>query len=110
LTSKQININHLHRCDGSKNDPQSLGGEIMSTRGSSAGSSGFTRRRLLKTGGSAFALTAAVGIAPKFLRPAFADTALAPGMIGGPTGFEGAERYQYGPDTPEGRAVEAARP
>ena len=29
---------------------------------------------------------------------------LAPGRIGGPTGFDGAERYQYGPDTPEGRA------
>lgn len=81
----------------------------MSTRGSSAGSSGFTRRRLLKTGGSAFALTAAVGIAPKFLRPAFADTALAPGMIGGPSGFPGAERYQYGADTPEGRAVEGIK-
>ena len=32
-----------------------------------------------------------------------------PGMIGGPTGFDGAERYQYGPDTPEGRAIEAAK-
>jgi multiple sugar transport system substrate-binding protein len=34
---------------------------------------------------------------------------LAQGMIGGPTGFEGAERYQYGPDTPAGRAIEALR-
>ena len=34
---------------------------------------------------------------------------LPPGMIGGPTGFDGAERYQYGADTPEGRAVEAAK-
>jgi multiple sugar transport system substrate-binding protein len=30
---------------------------------------------------------------------------LAPGMIGGPTGFEGAERYQYGPDEAPGRAI-----
>ena len=30
---------------------------------------------------------------------------LAEGMIGGPTGFEGAERYQYGPDSPAGRAI-----
>ena len=30
-------------------------------------------------------------------------------MIGGPTGFDGAERYQYGPDTPEGRAIEAVK-
>ncbi|MEW9808817.1 extracellular solute-binding protein, partial [Mesorhizobium sp. ZMM04-5] len=48
---------------------------------------------------------------PKFIRPgrAFAADALAPGMIGGPTGFDGAERYQYGADTPEGRAIEAAK-
>ena len=30
---------------------------------------------------------------------------LAPGMIGGPTGFPGCERYQYGPDDPAGRAM-----
>jgi len=30
---------------------------------------------------------------------------LAEGKIGGPTGFEGAERYQYGPDDPAGRAM-----
>jgi len=34
---------------------------------------------------------------------------LAAGMIGGPTGFEGAERYQYGPEEPAGRAIEALR-
>lgn len=34
---------------------------------------------------------------------------LEPGMIGGPTGFEGAERYQYGPDESAGRAIEAIR-
>jgi multiple sugar transport system substrate-binding protein len=34
---------------------------------------------------------------------------LAQGMIGGPTGFEGAERYQYGADEAAGRAVEALR-
>jgi multiple sugar transport system substrate-binding protein len=34
---------------------------------------------------------------------------LAPGMIGGPTGFEGCERYQYGPDSAAGRAVEGLR-
>lgn len=70
-----------------------------------------SRRRLLAAGAKTFALTAAIGIAPQFIRPgrAFAVDALAPGMIGGPTGFEGAERYQYGADTPEGRAVEAAK-
>ena len=34
---------------------------------------------------------------------------LAAGMIGGPTGFEGAERYQYGPGEAAGRAIEALR-
>ena len=71
----------------------------------------MSRRQLLASGGKAAALVAAVGIAPRFIRPgrAYAADALAPGMIGGPTGFEGAERYQYGPDTPEGRAVEAIK-
>ncbi len=34
-----------------------------------------------------------------------AAAGLAAGMIGGPTGFEGAERYQYAADTPAGRAI-----
>jgi len=34
---------------------------------------------------------------------------LAAGKIGGPTGFSGCERYQYGPDDPAGRAMEALR-
>jgi multiple sugar transport system substrate-binding protein len=34
---------------------------------------------------------------------------LADGMIGGPTGFPGAERYQYPEDSPEGRAMDALR-
>jgi multiple sugar transport system substrate-binding protein len=34
---------------------------------------------------------------------------LASGMIGGPTGFEGAERYQYSGDEAAGRAVEGLR-
>lgn len=55
--------------------------------------------------------SAAIGIAPQFIRPARTQSAdaLAPGMIGGPTGFPGCERYQYGPDTPEGRAIEGAK-
>ncbi|RST86400.1 extracellular solute-binding protein [Aquibium carbonis] len=71
----------------------------------------MSRRRLLATGGKAALYAGAIGIAPKFIRPgrAYAADALAPGMIGGPTGFEGAERYQYGAETPEGRAIEAAK-
>ncbi len=34
---------------------------------------------------------------------------LAEGMIGGPTGYEGAERYQYGPDSPAGRSMLALK-
>ena len=71
----------------------------------------MSRRRLLASGGKAAGLVAVAGIAPSFIRPgrAYAADALAPGMIGGPTGFEGAERYQYGADTPEGRAIEAIK-
>jgi len=70
-----------------------------------------SRRRLLASGAKVAALTAVAGIAPKFIRPgrAYAADGLAQGMIGGPTGFDGAERYQYGPDTPEGRAIEGAK-
>ena len=35
--------------------------------------------------------------------------ALSRGMIGGPTGFDGAARYQYGPNTPAGRALEGLK-
>ncbi|MBL0372778.1 extracellular solute-binding protein [Rhizobium sp. KVB221] len=70
-----------------------------------------SRRGFLSTTTRLAGVTAAVGIAPQFIRPsrARAADALASGMIGGPTGFDGAERYQYGADTPEGRAVEAAK-
>ena len=70
---------------------------------------GTTRRQALKTGASAFALTAAAGIAPKYLfRPAHA-AGLAAGMVGGPTGFAGAERYQYDESNAASRAVEAVK-
>src|SRR5262245_46068825 len=71
----------------------------------------ISRRKFLTASTRVAGLTAAIGIAPQFIRPgrAFAADKLADGMIGGPTGFEGSERYQYGADTPEGRAVEAAK-
>ena len=70
-----------------------------------------SRRHLLSTTGKIAAFGAAVGIAPRFIRPSRAagNDALAQGMIGGPTGFAGCERYQYSADTPEGRAIEAAK-
>jgi multiple sugar transport system substrate-binding protein len=71
----------------------------------------LSRRELLSQGGRAAIAASAVGIMPRLIRPgrAYAADALAPGMTGGPTGFAGAERYQYGPDTPEGRAIEGIK-
>ncbi len=68
-----------------------------------------TRRQALKTGAAGFALTAAAGIAPKYLLPRARAAGLAPGMVGGPTGFEGAERYQYDESNAAWRAAEAMR-
>lgn len=71
---------------------------------------GVTRRQALKTGATAVALTSAIGIAPKYLiSPARAREGYAPGMTGGPTGFPGAERYQYNEDMSEGRAIEGIK-
>jgi multiple sugar transport system substrate-binding protein len=83
----------------------------------------ITRRNFLKTGikaGAGLALVSAAGTiigksserysAYAAKKTQFVEkTGLAPGMIGGPTGFEGAERYQYGPDEAAGRAIEALR-
>ncbi|UCB44818.1 MAG: extracellular solute-binding protein [Spirochaetota bacterium] len=85
-----------------------------------------SRREFLGTSLKAGAGIAAASVASKFLRSdkysphsIFASgekkieytpkAGLAPGMIGGPTGFEGAERYQYSADEAPGRAVDALR-
>lgn len=68
---------------------------------------GLSRRDLLKAG-VALGVGSMIGL-PAFIRSVRAQEGLASGMIGGPTGFEGAERYQYGPDTPAGRAIEGIR-
>ncbi|KGM50574.1 extracellular solute-binding protein [Pseudooceanicola atlanticus] len=69
----------------------------------------FSRRRFMSAAAQTTALVALSS--PLILRAdrARAASDLAEGMIGGPTGFAGAERYQYGPDTPEGRAIEAVK-
>ena len=71
----------------------------------------MSRRQLFTTGEKLAVDGAAIGIAPKLICPsrAGATDALAADMIGGPTGFAGAERYQYGADTPEGRAIGAVK-
>jgi len=69
----------------------------------------LTRRSFMAGVGKAAMLSAVAS--PMYFSPARAAGSpnLSSGMIGGPTGFPGAQRYQYGPDTPEGRAVEAIR-
>lgn len=67
-----------------------------------------TSRRSLLKGTAALATTSAIGIAPKFITPVRAQ-GMASGMTGGPTGFEGAERFQYNESHSEGRAIEAIK-
>jgi len=69
----------------------------------------FTRRDALKAGAGGFAATAALGIMPRYIRPARAADGLAEGMTGGPTGFPGAERFQYNESMSEGRAIEGMK-
>ena len=69
------------------------------------------RRDLLRTGLGAAAFTGALGLGPRFWKPDVARAAagLAPGMTGGPTGFPGAEAYQYNESHSEGRAMAALK-
>jgi multiple sugar transport system substrate-binding protein len=69
-----------------------------------------SRREFVKTTAkSALVLTSAVGIGPRYLRSAMAASEYAPGMTGGPTGFKGAERFQYNESMSEGRAIEGIK-
>lgn len=71
-----------------------------------------SRARFVKGAGAVAAIAAAGGTAgaAKASRNAhLAKRALAPGKIGGPTGFKGAERYQYGAASAEGRAIQGLR-
>lgn len=75
-----------------------------------SGKTSITRRQVLKSGAAAFTATAAIGIAPRYLVPSVARAAdYASGMTGGPTGFDGAERYQYNESMSEGRAIEGIK-
>lgn len=67
----------------------------------------MTRRGLFATGAKAGLCGAGAHILPRSVGQAWAQD-LGPGMIGGPAGFAGAKPHQYGPDTPEGRAIKAA--
>jgi multiple sugar transport system substrate-binding protein len=69
---------------------------------------GVSRRTVMKAGAAGLAVTSAIGIAPKFINPANA-AGLGAGMTGGPTGFDGAERFQYNESNSEGRAIEGIK-
>jgi len=80
-------------------------------------SAGISRRKLVAGAAvGAGALLGVPGVASAARRaPAFTSgegrlhRGLAAGMYGGPTGFKGAERYQYPLDSEEGRAISALR-
>lgn len=80
----------------------------MTRRAFVAGAVAATLRLALPPHPPARATLAGAG-SPATPRWAVARAELAPGMIGGPTGFEGAERHQYPEQSPEGRAVLALR-
>src|SRR3954452_19199260 len=66
-----------------------------------------TRAGLLREAGLAGAALA--GWSSSSRNAHLANRALARGMVGGPTGFPGAARYQYGPESAEGRAITGLR-
>ncbi|SHF72097.1 carbohydrate ABC transporter substrate-binding protein, CUT1 family [Kaistia soli DSM 19436] len=67
-----------------------------------------SRRELLKGSAAALAATGLGGLGSFVTTPVFASE-FAPGMTGGPTGFEGAERFQYNSGMSEGRAIEGIK-
>ena len=81
-----------------------------------ADGSTFSRSKLLKVAGAAGAGMALGGIAgtakawtPTARNAHLAKNRLERGMVGGPTGFKGAQRYQYGANTSAGRAAAALK-
>jgi multiple sugar transport system substrate-binding protein len=80
--------------------------------GAEANERTFDRAKLLKAAGTVGAGVVFGGVAgkakawsPTARNAHLAKNALTKGKIGGPTGFAGAERYQYGADTAAGRAI-----
>ena len=61
------------------------------------------------SGTAAFALPLVAGGGIFTGSPAHAADGYAPGMTGGPTGFEGAERFQYNATMSEGRCIEGIK-
>ncbi len=66
------------------------------------------RRRFLQSSTALAAMSGLGGLGAFIASPAFADGHAA-GMTGGPTGFDGAERFQYNNTMSEGRAIEGIK-
>ncbi len=67
-----------------------------------------SRRDFLKSSSAAVAAAGLGGLGVLPSTVALAD-GYAPGMTGGPTGFDGAERFQYNASMSEGRAIEGIK-
>jgi multiple sugar transport system substrate-binding protein len=77
---------------------------------STDGESKFSRGQLLKSAGVVGAgVMFGGGAAQAAVRTVTKAGALPKGVIGGPTGFAGAQRYQYAANTAAGRAVEGLK-
>lgn len=67
-----------------------------------------SRRGFLRNTSAFAAMSGVGGLSSIIAPPAFAD-GFAAGMTGGPTGFAGAERFQYNNTLSEGRAIEGIK-
>ncbi len=67
-----------------------------------------SRRRFLQSSTALAAMSGLGGLGAFIASPAFADGHAA-GMTGGPTGFDGAERFQYNNTMSEGRAIDGIK-
>jgi multiple sugar transport system substrate-binding protein len=97
-------------------EKQDLNSEPAASGAAAEGGPVLDRARLLKSAGVVGAGVLFGGVAgtarawtPRSRNAHLAKNALSAGKIGGPTGFPGAERYQYGADTAAGRAVLALK-
>lgn len=67
-----------------------------------------SRREFLRNSTALAAMSGLGGMGAFIASPAFAE-GFASGMTGGPTGFDGAERFQYNNTMSEGRAIEGIK-
>ncbi len=67
------------------------------------------RRQFLKTSTAAAIAASGVGGLSSLASSSVSAIDYAPGMTGGPTGFDGAERFQYNGEMSEGRAIQGIK-